>query len=50
MKLELTEAEAHALIQALDAAVRAHGLELAARVLPIAVKIDESIRQHNESK
>ena len=50
MKLELTEAEAHALIQALDAAVRAHGLELAARILPVAIKLDEAIRQHNESK
>ena len=44
MKLELTEAEAHALIQALDAAVRAHGLELAARILPIAVRLDQLIR------
>ena len=50
MKLELKTEEAHALIQALDVAVRAHGLELAARILPIAVKIDEAIRQHNESK
>lgn len=44
MKIELTKAEAHALIQALDAAVRAQGLELAARVLPIAVRVEEAIR------
>lgn len=44
MKIELTKAEAHALIQALDAAVRAHGLELAARILPVAIKLDQLIR------
>jgi len=49
MKLELTEEEARALIQALDVAVRAHGLELAAHILPIAIKIDEAIRKHNEA-
>jgi len=48
MKLDLTEAEAHALIQALDAAVRAHGLELAARILPVAVRLDELIRTKDD--
>lgn len=49
MKVELTKAEAHALIQALDAAVRAHGLELAARILPIATRIEAALRADDEA-
>jgi hypothetical protein len=48
MKLELTDDEARALMQALDAAVRAHGLELAARILPVAVRLDELIRTKDD--
>jgi hypothetical protein len=44
MKLELTEAEIRTLVQALDVAVRAQGLELAAKVVPIALKLDAAVR------
>lgn len=42
MKIEFTKEEAQALLNLLDAAVRAQGLNAASAALPLAMKIQEA--------
>lgn len=44
MKLELTTTEAETLMQLLDLATKAGGLNVAAQALPLAQKLDAAIR------
>lgn len=47
MNIEFTLEECHALLNLLDAAVRAQGLNAAQTALPLAVKVQQAI---NEAK
>lgn len=48
MQLELTTEEAQSLVNLLDAAVRAQGLQAAAVALPLFAKIKEAAEQRKE--